>query len=304
MVNSISGATTPINARMARLPFSMFRWRKTRSGPGAFRPMPGLAASNPRWPRLSREAQRLRGALLAALAGSIMTAAAADPVRIVTEEFPPYNLTENGKITGFSTQVVEAVLREIDEPASIQSMPWARAYGIALNTPNVMIYSIARTAKRETMFKWVGVVAPSEWILFSRRGGNARITRLEDAKAYQTATVNEDAGEQYLVSKGFVIGQNLQSSNKYELNYEKFRVGRVDLWVANNLVARYLARRAGDDPDEVLVPALPLPDLGGTEGLYMAFSVATPDGTVERFRRGLAAIKKNGTYDALKKKWL
>lgn len=254
--------------------------------------------------RFGAWAWTLRVTLLAGLAGAAVSAGAAEPIRIVTEEFPPYNLTENGKITGLSTEVVEAVLKEVGEQAGIQSMPWARAYDIALNTPNVLIYSIARTAKRETLFKWVGVVAPSEWILFSRRGGNAKITRLEDAKAYQTATVNEDAGEQYLVSNGFVIGQNLQSSNKYEFNYEKLRVGRVDLWVANNLVARYLARRAGDDPDAVLVQALALPDLGGTEGLYMAFSTKTPDATVERFRRGLVAIKKNGTYDALKKKWL
>lgn len=36
----------------------------------------------------------------------------------------------------------------------------------------------------------------------------------------------------------------------------------------------------------------------------MAFGATTPDALVERFRKGLQAIKSNGTYDALKKKWL
>lgn len=246
----------------------------------------------------------LRAALLAALAGVALQAAASGPLRIVTEEYPPYNLTENGKITGFSTEVVQAVLRELGQTAPIQSMPWARAYEIALNTPNVLIYSITRTAQREPLFKWVGSVAPSDWYLFSRRGSTTRVATLDDAKAYQTATVNEDAGEQYLVSKGFAIGHNLQSSNKYEFNYEKLRRGRVDLWVVNDLVAHYLSRRAGDNPESVLVRALHLPDLGSSDGLYMAFSLKTPDTTVERFRHALTTIKKNGTYDALKKKWL
>ena len=127
-------------------------------------------------------------------------------------------------------------------------MPWARAYDIAMNTENVLIYSITRTAGRERLFKWVGVVAPSDWYLFSLRERPIALSQLEDAKKYQTATVNEDAGEQYLVAKGFAIGVNLQSSNKYELNYEKLRRGRVGLWVANDLVAHYLARQVGDDP--------------------------------------------------------
>ncbi|MCW7541713.1 transporter substrate-binding domain-containing protein [Aquabacterium sp. A7-Y] len=228
----------------------------------------------------------------------------AGEIRVVTEEFPPYNLTEKGKVTGFSTEVVEAVLKEIGVQAGIQSMPWARAYDIARNTENVLIYSIARTPEREKLFKWVGAVAPSDWSLFAAREGGIRIERLDDAKKYQVATVNEDAGEQFLVSRGFVIGKNLQSSNKYEFNYDKLKRGRVDLWVANDLVARYLARRAGDNPDQVLARVLYLPELSGSDGLYMAFGPKTSDTVVERFRKGLDAIKKSGKYEALKRKWL
>ncbi|MCP4160824.1 MAG: hypothetical protein GY760_12190 [Deltaproteobacteria bacterium] len=43
------------------------------------------------------------------LAASIVYA---ESLEIVTEEFPPFNYTENGKITGCSTEVVEAVLKE------------------------------------------------------------------------------------------------------------------------------------------------------------------------------------------------
>lgn len=255
---------------------------------------------------VARAARAALKTVLGAALGCALSIAAAQepPIQIVTEEFPPYNLTENGRITGLSTEVVEAVLKEAGMSAPIKLMPWARAYDIALNGENVLIYSITRTAMREKLFKWVGVVAPSDWYLFSRGANPVTLRRLDDAKAFQVATVNEDAGEQYLVSKGFALGKNLQSSNRYEHNYEKLRGGRVDLWVANDLVAHYLARRAGDDPNKSLVRSLHLPDLGGNDGLYMAFSQKTPDAVVERFRKGLEAVKRNGSFEALKRKWL
>lgn len=257
---------------------------------------------NTRFPLVSK---LLRAGALAALALLWTGVRAAESVRIVTEELPPYNFTDNGRVTGLSTEVVEAVLKEIGVDASIQSMPWARAYDMAQNTENVLIYSITRTPAREKLFKWVGIIAPTDWYLFTLKSrGDIKLRRLDDARPYQIATVNEDAGEQYLVGKGFTIGRNLQQSNRYEANYEKLRLGRVDLWVANELNALYLTRRAGDDPDKVLVRALHIPDMSAEPGLSMAFGPKTSDALVQRFRAGLETIKKNGTYDTLRKKWL
>ncbi|HEX5685938.1 MAG TPA: transporter substrate-binding domain-containing protein [Ideonella sp.] len=250
-------------------------------------------------------ARHLRQLGLAVLALCTLAAHAGNAdLRIVTEELPPYNMTQGGQITGLSTEVVQAVLKEVGVQAPIKSMPWARAYDIALNEENVLIYSITRTPQREKLFKWVGVIAPTHWALYSRPGRNLVIRQLDDARKFQIATVNEDAGEQYLVSKGFVLGKNLQSSNKYEFNYEKLKLGRVDLWISNELNALYLTRQAGDNPETHLVRVLSLPDLANDDGLNMAFSSKTPDATVERFRKGLETIRRNGTYDAIKKKWL
>ena len=240
----------------------------------------------------------------AALACCALSAGANDDLRIVTEELPPYNMTQDGKVTGLSTEVVQAVLNEVGMRGNIQSMPWARAYDIALNSETVMIYSITRTEQREKLFKWVGVIAPTQWFLFSLSGRNIRLSHLDDARKFQIATVNEDAGEQYLASKGFVLGKNLQSSNKYEFNYDKLNLGRVDLWIANELNAYYLVRQRGGDPAKVLERTLALPDVGGEDGLNMAFSLKTPDHVVERFRKGLDAVKKSGVYNGLLRKWL
>lgn len=229
--------------------------------------------------------------------------AEATTLRILTEEFPPYNYTEAGEITGFSTAVVHAVLDEIGMRGEIQSMPWVRAYETAQNSEGVLIYSIGRNPQREHLFKWVGVIAPVQHYLYSLRERNLKFNNLDEARQYQIGAVTEDVGEQYLLSKGFLKGKNLQSSVKYETNYEKLKLGRVDLWVMTELVAAYLAREAGDDPAQVLSPSYAIDDLVG-DGYYMAFGTKTSDALVERFRKGLETIKRNGTYDALTKKWL
>jgi polar amino acid transport system substrate-binding protein len=247
-----------------------------------------------------------RAALLVAGVGlwaCVQAAQAVETIKILTEEYPPFNFTDQGRITGLGTEVVQAVLKEINIEGQFQSLPWARAYETTQSSENVLIYSINRSKEREKLFKWVGQITPTDFYLFSLKSRNLHLASLDDAKPLQIGTVNQDIGEQYLAAHGFALGHNLQSSARYELNYEKLKLGRVDLWVMNELGAYFMVRQAGDDPAVVLHKALRLPELSGG-GNYMAFGLKTPDAMVERFRKGLEAIKKNGIYDALQKKWL
>jgi polar amino acid transport system substrate-binding protein len=223
---------------------------------------------------------------------------------VVTEELPPYNMTENGKVTGVSTDIVKAVMKEADIDARIQVLPWARAYDQALNRPNVLIYSIVRTPERERLFQWIGSIAPMKWYLFSLAERPMHLQSLDDARGHQIATVNMDVGQRYLISKGFRPAVELQSTNRYETNYQMLKVDHVELWISNELNARYLVRKNGSDPDKELIRSLELPELDSEGGINMALSNGTAPAIVERFRRGLATIKANGTYDAIIRRWL
>lgn len=236
------------------------------------------------------------------LATTHLKASAQTTLRVVTEEFPPYNYTENGKLTGLGTEVVEAVVKEAGFQAEFQSLPWARAYDTATNVPGVLIYSIVRTAERDQLFKWVGVIGSTEYYLFSLPDRKLQLHSLDDARRLQVGAVSQSVGEQFLLSQGFVKGKNLQSSAKNELNYEKLRRGRVDLWIMNRISAYHLVRQAGQDPEKVLHSALPIPELSA-QSYYMAFGNQTPDATVEQFQKALEAVKRNGSFDRLQRKW-
>jgi polar amino acid transport system substrate-binding protein len=251
---------------------------------------------------LSLSLASLTRGLLLLLGCGVWLGASASPLRIVTEDLPPYSMMVDDQVSGLSTEVVKALLAELGLQASIEIMPWARAYDLALHEQNVLIYSMTRSTEREALFHWVGTVAPVHWYLFSSTTHPITLAQLGEAMGYQIGTVQADAGEDYLLEHGFSFKHNLQSSHKYELNYEKLKFARIDLWINDQYSASYLARQAGDDPAQTLVPSLPLTQLG--DELSLAFSLGTPATTVERFRRGLETLHRNGTYDAIARKWL
>ena len=50
----------------------------------------------------------------------------------------------------------------------IAFLPWARAYNLALNNKNVLLFSTTRTEAREALFKGVGPILKSNFVLFAR----------------------------------------------------------------------------------------------------------------------------------------
>ena len=90
----------------------------------------------------------------------------AESLRIVTEDFPPYNFQVGNEARGLSSEVVQAVLKQINRQAEFEFYPWARAYEIAQNEKNNLIFSIARIPEREALFNWVGSIAPYKTSLY------------------------------------------------------------------------------------------------------------------------------------------
>jgi polar amino acid transport system substrate-binding protein len=223
-------------------------------------------------------------------------------IQIVTEEAPPYSFSEDGKVKGLCTEIIEAVLKEVHMQGQIQILPWARAYDMALNSENVLIYSIGRTAPREKLFHWLYIMKSSNSYLFAMHDKHIKLAHLDQARSLQIATINDDMRELFLLSKGFVKGVNLQSGPKYQFGYEKLKSGRVDLWATSEIIANYLVRKTGDDSSKALDPVLRLEERA-SNGVYMAFGAKTSDAMVQRFRKGLEAIKKNGVFDVIVKKW-
>ncbi|MBF0099987.1 MAG: transporter substrate-binding domain-containing protein [Desulfobacterales bacterium] len=225
-------------------------------------------------------------------------------IHVVTEDYPPYNFKENDSIVGVSTEVVRAVLKEAGFEVNILLYPWPRAYNMALENENTIIYSISRTSERETLFKWIGVVAPADNYLFAlKKRTDITIQTLDEAKKYMIGTVRDDVADLYLIGKGFEVIKHIERASNYELNMKKLIGGRIDLWFAAELVGNFFLKKNGYVPEETVRKVYMLDEISG-EGLYMAFSKKTSDHTVEICKKALEKIKQNGTYSLILKKHL
>jgi polar amino acid transport system substrate-binding protein len=223
------------------------------------------------------------------------------PVRadmtILTEEFPPFNYTDGGSLTGVTTQVVREITRRLEIPDPIEVLPWARGYKRLLAEPNVVLFTTARTQERESLFHWVGPLFSVRLGFYARKSDRRRIESLEDAmQVGAIATYKDDFREQLLKSLGF---SNLDSSNSPQSNLRKLMSGRVDLWFFDNIGAPRLAREVGIDPGDIEAVFT-----YQTHYAYIAISKQTPPAIVHPWQKTLDEMKSDGTFWWLTRKWV
>jgi len=237
--------------------------------------------------------------ILAALTCSV----GAQQLMVLTEERPPYNYQEGDEIMGLSTEIVRAVLNKAGIEAKFRLYPWTRAYKMASERENALIYSIVRSPEREELFKWVGPLVPSVRIFLYKLKDRTDIVidALDDAKQYTIGVTQEDSMHQYLLGEGFEEGKQLAVVTKDEQSMEKLFRGRVDL-IAEGELSIPLRMKSLDLPVEQVEKVFLLAEWNDI--LYMAFSQQTPDELVERARTAFEQLNADGTIDGIIGKYL
>jgi polar amino acid transport system substrate-binding protein len=225
----------------------------------------------------------------------------AQTLKVVTTEFPPFQVVDGEEVSGLTTEVVRAVAEQAGFKSEIRSYPWPRAFKIAQNEANVLIYSIVRNPDREKKFKWIGVVAPYEvylWKLAERT--DIKVNSLEDAKKYSISGVHSDIKAQYLVKKGFEVGKNLNLINHDEANLRMLYSKRIDLVPADKIGFYYRTEKAGYERSK-FTRLLKLD--GVSDQLYLAASLTTSDLVVAKLKKALEFFHKTKQYKNIQKKF-
>ncbi len=144
------------------------------------------------------------------------------PLKLLGDDFPPFHYMNNDEISGISVEILQTILSELQYPHTIEVIPWARAYNKTLNQQNAVLTNAVRTDERESLFKWVGPIAPRSIVIYKLKKRNDIIVNsLEDAKKYTVGTIRGYAAEKTLISQGFTIGINLKPVTKKHSKYKK-----------------------------------------------------------------------------------
>lgn len=241
--------------------------------------------------------------LLLVMAVSAKAAALSDDYKMVllTENFPPFNMAADGKnyaadqnISGINADIVREMFKRAGVGYSLTlRFPWERIYNQVMDQPNQGLFSTTFTAEREPLFKWVGPLASTSWVLLAKPDSDLRLTSLEQAKQYRIGAYKNDAVSQHLESKGFDPVNSLRDQE----NIGKLLRGQIDLWATTDPVGPYLAKQEGVSG---LTTVLRFNDAQ----LFLALNERTPDEVVTKLQNALNQMKGDGTIDAILRRYL
>jgi polar amino acid transport system substrate-binding protein len=240
--------------------------------------------------------------MLMLMAASVRAALPEDyKVVLLTENFPPFNMAEDGKnyaadhnVTGINADIVREMFKRAGIAYSLTlRFPWERIYNQVLERPDQGLFSTTYTPEREPLFKWVGPLASTGWVLLAPPGSPLRLSSLEQARQYRIGAYKNDAVSQHLESKGFEPINSLRDQE----NIGKLLKGRIDLWATTDPVGPYLAKQDGVSG---LVTVLRFNDAQ----LFLALNKQTPDEVVSRLQNALNEMKEDGAINAILRRYL
>ncbi|ANF24693.1 substrate-binding periplasmic protein [Stutzerimonas stutzeri] len=220
---------------------------------------------------------------------------------LLTENFPPFNMAADGKnyaadrnISGINAEIVREMFKRAGIAYSLTlRFPWERIYNQALEHPDQGLFSTTYTPEREPLFKWVGPLASTGWVLLAPAGSPMRLSSLDQAQQYRIGAYKNDAVSQHLESKGFEPINSLRDQE----NISKLLKGQIDLWATTDPVGPYLAKQEGVSG---LITVLRFNDAQ----LFLALNKQTPDEVVTRLQKALNEMKSDGAIDAIMRRYL
>jgi polar amino acid transport system substrate-binding protein len=223
---------------------------------------------------------------------------AAQALSIYSEENMPYSgITADGKLTGVGVEIVQEIQKRVRNKDPIQVVPWARGLAEVQNSSNGVLFCTVRTEQRDPIFQWVGPLVESGYAFYSLSNSPLSIKTVDDAKKVKAiGVVQDDARDLFLTAAGFT---NLERTSDYAANFKKLLLGRIDLVAGTQATAESLFMEAGGkagDLKQLLVFF--------RSQVWIAFSKGMDPAIVKAWGAAFAAMKKDGTYAAIYKKYL
>ena len=228
---------------------------------------------------------------------------------IATDDWPPYEFVEPnspGKaVTGFSTEVVRAVLKKMQAEIAgdIQLYPFARLERSVLEGTVDAIYSIAVNDKREACCYFPSEsIIDSVWVLYIRK---------EDEGRLKFASYDDLQGKSIGVVRGYTYSPEfwrflethkglVDEANSDEMNFRRLMLQRIDYVAADLGNASALLKKMA--LSEKLVPLMNNPIR--VTGLHIIFNKKNVSKKfVDDFSMHLKAFKASAEYKEIHKKY-
>ncbi|MCG2584993.1 ABC transporter substrate-binding protein [Massilia sp. TS11] len=219
--------------------------------------------------------------------------ARAAPLRLVTEEVPPSVMKQGERITGYSADKVRTLMERTHTPYTMTMYAWSRSFSLAQTQADTCVFPMARLPEREALFKWVGPLHASDWMLVGRARDRHVLRSLDDARGLRIGSYVGDYRARTLQEHGLQVEFVADDA----LNIKKLLMGRIDLWVASRRHAEIEIERRGLKGQ--LVPLLTF----RRTDVYLACNRALPDAEIARLNAGWHAMLTDGTVAVIEARY-
>jgi polar amino acid transport system substrate-binding protein len=214
-------------------------------------------------------------------------AVSAKNLTYITEQFPPFNFKEDGKLQGISVDLLEIAWQRMGEDLNrsvIRLLSWTDGYKETLEKNNTVLFAVGRSPEREDLFKWAGPIGSSWYVLLTKMEKNISITTPKDIKKLKIGAIEDDLAIQMLLDKG-VEKDDIIIETTSEAIIEKLKNGSIDAWAYNDLTAIWQLQKSGINVSDYVVSYV----LGGADA-YLAFNKEVPDSLVQSFQESIDYI--------------
>lgn len=229
------------------------------------------------------------------------TVASETPLRIVTEELPPYNYSDGRFVMGMSTEIVKKMVDEAGIKHSFEVLPWPRSLKIARKEPNVLIYSIFRSQERETQFQWLWKLAHFDYSVFALPASNFPFKALPDISVQRMGVLRDSAQYKYLNSFSNLNEKNLIIGTSYTQLYQLLQKRRIDLLLAPDLFISHINRKLETKPK--FYPKVQFNVRVEPNGVYAALSKKTRRRTYSKLLEAAERLESNGEFCKIRRRY-
>lgn len=222
--------------------------------------------------------------------------APAETVILSAMHYPPYEFAEpvNG-LRGFDLEVIEAAFKRVQISAEFKFAPWKRVLEHTKRGLFTGVLSCVHSVEREDSFLFSAPTSQSTDAFFVRADFDGfKPTSIEDMAERKVGTVLGFIHEKIMKD----AGANLSAYPSDELALKGLLNGRVDYLFLPVEFTLFRANQLGISNDMRFHKIR-------QKNLHLCFSRKWPDieKIVEKFNEGLAAVRADGTYEAIHDKY-
>ena len=241
-------------------------------------------------------------AALVIFAGVSPTPSAASPLRLVTDQWVPYENLSEAAAPGFSTEVLGGVFASMKQEVSFEEFPWARAAQLVFRGERDGIFTAFYNDERARYCHFPSEpLARDKWIFFVRAAdvGRLRFSSFEDLMGHDIAVLRGAS-----ISPEFWDfarrHQRVVETASDEANFRMLEAGRVDYVVASHVNGTRLIASLGFVGKVAPLPSRSLKE----DNLYVIFSKQRVSAEfVAQFSNALRRFKQTAAFQAIYRKY-